>query len=199
MTKDFWNERYHANEKVYGDEANIFFKDQLKKIAPGKLLLPAEGEGRNAIYAASQGWKVSAFDFSQEAQVKALARAAALKLTIDYTVADMQLIKLPAKEFDVVALIYVHLPEQLRREFLGKCVDSLKPGGAIIIEGFNKKQLNNTSGGPKQLEYLYSLDGLKKELGSLNYIIAEETQIQLDEGPFHAGVADVVRVVAKKV
>ena len=69
---DFWNERFGKEEFIYGTEPNQFFKEQLQNLEIGTLLLPAEGEGRNAVYAATQGWEVSAFDISEQGRVKAI-------------------------------------------------------------------------------------------------------------------------------
>jgi len=199
MTREFWNERYSQHQYVYGEAPNEFLKEQLNLISPGKIFLPAEGEGRNAIYAASIGWQVIACDYSEIAKNKALERAAALGLTsIQYTVEDLSHIVLPADEFDVVALIYVHLPIEVRRHLLQQCMKSLKPGGKIILETFSKDQLNYQSGGPKDMELLYSCQELKNDLMDMEIIRCEELITQLDEGAFHSGSAAVVRLVAVK-
>ena len=87
--QQFWNERYQENEHVYGEAPNAFFKSFIDPLQPGTLLLPAEGEGRNAIYAASRGWVVEAFDYSEVAREKALKRAASKGVSIRYDLQDM--------------------------------------------------------------------------------------------------------------
>lgn len=199
MDRNFWNSRYTATETVYGLAPNLYFAEQIRKLSPGKLLLPAEGEGRNALYAASLGWDVHAFDFSVVGQQKALKLAAESNLKIRYDIEDMEVIELPPDSFDAVALIYVHLPEPTRTNFFQKCVRALKPGGTLIIEGFELAQLRNDSGGPKDKGMLYSVDLLKTRFAELTieYLAAEH--LILEEGPFHKGPSDVVRMVAKKV
>lgn len=86
--KAFWNQRYDEPEYAYGTQPNLFFKDQLDQLTPGKLLMPAEGEGRNAVYAAGKGWEVTAFDSSSSGQKKALRLAQEKKVTLNYLVAD---------------------------------------------------------------------------------------------------------------
>jgi SAM-dependent methyltransferase len=199
MTKEFWNERYAQHQSVYGAEPNEFFKEQLQSLKPGKLLLPAEGEGRNAIYAASLGWQVTAYDYSEVAKTKTLEKAAALGiLSITYEVADLSQIILPEVKYDLIALIYVHLPREIRKHLLRECIKSLKPGGRLILEVFSKDQLHYNSGGPKDASLLYSLLELAEDVAGMKINIQEEVITTLDEGPFHSGSASVVRFVAVK-
>src|SRR6478609_4052504 len=89
---DRWNDRYSKNEFAYGEQPNEYLKEQLEKLNVGSILFPAEGEGRNAIFAAKLGWKVSAFDISVEGKNKALRLAQANKVTLDYQVGELQLL-----------------------------------------------------------------------------------------------------------
>ena len=89
QTSRFWNDRYAQPEFAYGTEPNQFFADQLAQLTPGTLLLPAEGEGRNAVFAAQHGWTVDAFDFSEAAQTKARQLAANRGISISYTLGDL--------------------------------------------------------------------------------------------------------------
>ncbi len=199
MSKEFWNERYAEYESVYGVTPNEFFKEQLGNVPPGNILLPAEGEGRNAIYAASLGWKVTAFDFSEVAKTKTLKLASDLGITtIDYKVQDLSTLILKEEEFDVVALIYVHLNEQVRKHLIQQCIKSLKQGGKLIMEVFSKGQLQYTSGGPKDAEMLYSRDMVADLFRELKIVSNEEVVENLSEGPFHSGLASIVRLVAFK-
>ncbi len=199
MNRTFWNERYQANETTYGTEPNDFFKSQLDQLTPGKLLLPAEGEGRNALYAARQGWQVTAYDFSEVARIKTLQRALRLNLlNIEYHVQDLSQIELPENTFDAIGIIFVHLPESIRKHLHGACVQSLRPGGRLILEVFSKNQLQFNSGGPKDYDLLYSLEILQQDFTSLRTDLLEERLIELREGPFHSGPAHVVRMVATK-
>jgi SAM-dependent methyltransferase len=197
---DFWNERYSSEEYVYGENPNHFLKEQLEKITvPGKLLLPGEGEGRNAVYAAKLGWEVEAYDQSTTGKLKAIILADKNNVKINYHIEDL-LEFTPSKNFyDAVAIIYVHLNTKLRKSFNEKIIEALKPGGKIILELFSKDQLGKTSGGPQDLEMLYSLDEIKKDFGSLKAIILKEETINIEEGEKHSGEASVVRFVGEKV
>jgi SAM-dependent methyltransferase len=199
MNKEFWNDRYGQHSTVYGDMPNEFFKEQLNLLSPGKIFLPAEGEGRNALYAASKGWQVTACDFSEIAQAKALRSAAAHGYAdLIYTIQDLSTIQIPNETYDATALIYVHLPLPIRKHLLRECINGLKPGGKLVIEVFAKKQLEFNTGGPREEALLYSPDELSEDLSGLSVHLAEERTINLNEGPFHSGKAHVLRVVAEK-
>lgn len=195
--KDFWNQRYALHDTVYGKEPNMYFKSIINSLTPATILMPAEGEGRNAVYAASLGWEVQAFDYSAVAQEKALDLANNIGVKIKYDVLEINEFK-AKNQFDAIGLIYVHLPTKERIALHQKMVDALLPGGVLIVEAFSKAQINNTSGGPKDIEQLYSLDQLKQDFASLNCIQAIEIEVDLEEGPFHKGKANLVRYCAKK-
>lgn len=195
----FWDARYTDYLTVYGEEPNAFFKDSLQKLPTGKLLLPAEGEGRNAIFAASRGWQVDAFDYSSAAQSKALARAGKNDVNINYRVADINSIDLPSCEYDAIALIYIHLKPEERRSFHRQVVNALRPGGHLILEAFSRDQINNISGGPRNQELLYDLADLQHDFKDMMLTVSQQEQVRLNEGPFHQGKADVIRIFATKV
>lgn len=195
--QDFWNQRYAANDIVYGKEPNSYFKSILDSMRPSSLLLPAEGEGRNAVYAASKGWDVTAFDYSAEAQLKANVFAAEKGVKMNYNVTDINQF-IPEKKYDAIALIYVHLSGEERKDFHYKIANALAPGGTLILEAFSKAQIHNASGGPKSLDQLYSTEILFKDFATLKMIELKEAEIILDEGPFHHGKANVIRLMAKK-
>ncbi len=194
----FWDERYSTYKTVYGEEPNAFFRDQLSKLAPGKLLLPAEGEGRNAIYAAKSDWEVDAFDYSNEAKTKALLRASENNVTINYTIQDINTLILPYQAYDAVALIYVHLEPHVRKKFHQQVVRALKHGGQLILEVFSKDQIKNVSGGPKDENLLYEKKELKEDFSDLVFSLIRSEKVRLNEGPFHQGMADVIRISAVK-
>jgi D-arabinose 1-dehydrogenase-like Zn-dependent alcohol dehydrogenase len=197
--KSFWDERYTEEELAYGDAPNVFFAEELNKIEkPGKLLLPMEGQGRNAVYAAKLGWDVIAFDFSEAAKESALELARKHEVTITYYVSSMEDFRPGTEEYDVVALIYAHLPENIRKESHQKLVNALKKNGTFIVEGFEKKQLNYNSGGPKNEAMLYSLDMISNDFDNIEMCTCEEKIVELKEGKYHVGEAAVVRFVGKK-
>ena len=195
---DFWNERFGREEFIYGTEPNIFFKEQLDKLETGTLLLPAEGEGRNAVYAATQGWEVSAFDISEQGRVKAMLLAKQYKVNINYEIASV-LDYTSHKQFDVIAFCYTHFPIDIRKTAHKQMLQLLKKGGTIIFEAFAKAQLNNDSGGPKNEAMLFSIDEVKQEFTRLDFKTLEEKTIELSEGNYHKGKAQVIRFIGVKL
>lgn len=197
--KEFWNERYGQEKYAYGLLPNEFFKNQLSLLPSGSMLLPAEGEGRNAVYAALEGWDVEAFDFSDAAIKKALHLAIQNKVTINYQTSTFQDFKVKLGHYDAVGLIYVHMPSDQRSIFHQKMISSLRPGGKIILETFEKRQLGLLSGGPKSLDMLYSIEELEHDFASMKIEQLAYESTNLDEGSYHSGLAKVVRMVATKI
>ncbi len=195
---DFWNQRYATVEYAYGTEPNEFYREELEKLKPGKILFPAEGEGRNAVYAAVRGWEVSAFDLSSEAKRKAVLLANEKNVTLDYQVAGYEDVQFAKETFDVLVLIFAHIHPLKRREYHRKLISFLKPGGTLILEGFSKKQIYNNTGGPRDVNMLFSIDELQEDFNTFTLLDISETDTLLDEGPFHRGIASVVRVIGKK-
>ena len=201
--KDFWNERYSATEFVYGKKPNEYLKEKLTKFIPGTILFPAEGEGRNAVFAAALGWKVSAFDTSTEGRKKALSLAKEHNVEIEYHTEELNVIGYKKAQFDAIALIFTHFPPEIRREYFQHFNMYLKNGGIIIFEGFSKKhieyqEINPEVGGPKNMEMLFSGQELKEAFANFYFIEYCETEVELDEGLFHKGTGSVIRFVAKK-
>ena len=195
--KEFWEQRYRDRHYIYGVKPNTFFAERLSNINPGKLLLPAEGEGRNAVYAALNGWYVTAFDYSEEGRNKAIALADKNSVSINYKACELLGYK-TNEQFDTVALIYAHFAGE-ERDFLFKNLQAwIKPGGKLIIEVFSKQQLGRSSGGPKDPDLLYSLDDFRIGLGGFKFDTLSEKEIVLDEGIYHNGSAWVIQAVATR-
>ncbi|QOG04495.1 bifunctional 2-polyprenyl-6-hydroxyphenol methylase/3-demethylubiquinol 3-O-methyltransferase UbiG [Flavobacterium sp. MDT1-60] len=198
-----WNDRYSNEEFAYGEEPNNFFKEQIEKLNPGTILFPAEGEGRNAVYAAKLGWKVAAFDISEEGKNKALKLAEANNVTIDYKVGKLETLNYQPEQFDAIALIYAHFPAEIKSDLHKTLETYLRKDGIIIFEAFSKKHLeylaiNDKVGGPKDIESLFSIEELKADFPNYEIIQLEETEIELNEGLFHNGKGSVIRFVGKK-
>ncbi len=196
--KEFWNDRYSAEDFVYGKEPNAFFKSEIDKLPAGNLLLPSEGEGRNAVYAAKLHWKADAFDQSEKGREKCEALAKENNVTVHYTVADALEIELEEDKYDMIALIFAHYPSSIRKQVHQKCIKALKPGGLLLLEAFNPLQLNNESGGPKDTDMLYTAKLLKADFAALTIRYLKELTVNLSEGKHHSGKGDVVRLLATK-
>lgn len=201
MTKkseaNFWDARFSGKEYIYGEKPNVFFADRLDKYTPGRILLPAEGEGRNAVYAAVRDWKVTAFDSSTAGREKAMRLANLAGIHIDY-----QLKK--ASDFhaddtyDCVALVYAHFEGLERKSLFAELERSIGTGGHLIMEVFSKHQLGRNSGGPKSMELLYSVEEIKELFPKIEFSSLQEVETSLAEGSFHQGKAMVIRAEGTK-
>ena len=200
---EFWNDRYSREAYAYGTEPNEFFRKELLKLQPGKILLPAEGEGRNAVFAAKNGWQAEAFDISDAGKAKALQLAAENNVSINYSIGRLEDMDYKNESFDAVALIYAHLPPDARAKNHNKIGDLIKKDGIIIIEGFSKKHVefqkeNPTIGGPGNPDFLYTKDTIAADFPGFEHLVLEEEIIQLNEGTCHVGTGSVIRLVARK-
>lgn len=197
-----WNDRYSKNGFAFGEAPNDYLKEQLEKLDTGTILFPAEGEGRNAVFAAKLGWTVSAFDISVEGKNKAILLAKKNKVTIDYQVGELE--TLDYEQFDAIALIYAHFPANIKSLY-HKTIDKyLKKGGVIIFEAFSKKHLeyrlkNEKVGGPKDLESLFSMEELRTDFKDYEVLELVEKEITLSEGLYHNGKGSVIRFAGRKI
>jgi len=195
---NFWDAKYDRDDWFYGTKPNEFFREQLQNIKPGLILLPAEGEGRNATHAAAEGWNVWAFDSSSVAKDKALSLAGSQRLSIRYDINSVESFHPGESGFDAIAIIYAHFMPELRHRFFAKLQEWLNPGGKLILEAFRKDQIHKTTGGPKNLDMLYSLDEISQDFGQLYTERLTADTVVLDEGPGHSGEAELVRYVGLK-
>jgi len=202
LTK-IWNKRYSEEDYAYGTEPNEFLREKLNDLNPKSILFPAEGEGRNAIYAATLGWKVDAFDISDEGKRKALKLAENKKVNINYRVGNLQELGYEKEQFNTIALIFAHFPATVRMSLHSQLSSLLKSNGIIIFEGFSKKHLtyrekNPNVGGPGNIDQLFSEEELRNDFFDYDFLFFEETEIELSEGKYHNGTGSVIRFVAKK-
>jgi len=193
-----WDTRYGTEDYAYGKEPNSFFSAQLGGVDPGLLLLPGEGEGRNAVYAALNGWTVDAFDQSSVGKSKALALASELGAEINYQVSPLDDFQFNPGYYDAVGLFYFHADPASRQYLHRKVYECLKPGGSLILEAFHKEQLNKNTGGPRVLDLLFDEEVLSSDFAPFETILLEKQEAKLDEGPFHQGIASVIRFLGEK-
>lgn len=202
--KNKWDNRYKEDGYVYGEEPNAFFKTSIKSFKPKHILMPAEGEGRNAVFAAQLGWQVTAFDLSIQGQLKAKQLADLHQVHIDYKVVDLDHLNLQPIYYDAIGLIYAHFSSSKKVEFHHKLNLSLKSGGYIIFEAFSKNHLkyntvNSKVGGPKDIDMLYSIDDIKSDFKDFDILYLKEEVVELSEGKYHRGQGSVIRFIGQKM
>jgi SAM-dependent methyltransferase len=196
--ESFWNARYADPVYAYGTKPNEYLREKLPALPVGTLLAAAEGEGRNAVYAASLGHDVRAFDMSREGQRKALALAEAQGVSIQYAVNAADDFRVEKETVAVLTLIYAHFPAESKSRLNQQLAQAVQPGGYVIFEAFGKEQLAYQSGGPKDPAMLYSLAEVRADFPDFDELEGYEAIINLDEGPYHQGPGAVVRFFGRK-
>ena len=196
-----WQGRYAAKEYVFGEEPNAFLAAQ-KNLLPksGKALAVADGEARNGVWLAQQGLDVHSIDFSTNAQAKARALADKRGVTLNLEIWDIDAFPFPENVYDVVVEIFTQFstPAERARKWAGM-LRTLKPGGLLLIEGYTPKQLVYKTGGPKELDRLYTREMLESAFASgLSRYEIKEYDAQFDEGGGHSGTGAVIDLVGYK-
>ena len=197
-----WDERYSEPDYIFGTEPNDFLKEEFQRIpAGGRVLCLAEGEGRNAVFLAENGYQVTAMDSSQVGLNKALKLAADRGVTITTQVVDLADYKFEAAYWDGIVSIWVHMPETIRQRVHSHIASALQLGGVFIAEAYTAQQLKmDAIGGPPadQQERFGSLESLQIELAALKQTIGVEKQRMVSEGKRHQGLSAVVQFVGHK-
>lgn len=195
-----WEDRYSVPDYVFGTEPNYFLAE-CKQILPaeGRVLAVADGEGRNGVWLAQQGLDVVSLDFSPVARGKAEALARERGATLEFITADVHTWDYPEESFDVVVEIFTQFstPDERALKWAGM-KRTLKTGGLLILQGYTPKQLEYGTGGPKKLENLYTRDMLEEAFGGLHDLSIVEEEIEMREGPGHAGTSAVIKLTGRK-
>jgi len=197
----FWDARFAEPGYKYGIEPNAFLRVQAAQFAPAaKVLLPGDGEGRNGVWLACQGHEVTAVDLSAVGLQKARAMAEQSGVAITTLEADLADWSPGHAQWDAVCLVFTHLPGSIRRSVHRKLAQGLRPGGRLVLEAFHPAQLTLRSGGPKDLDMLYTPAMLDADFaGLLRCELSWHGDTVLDEGPGHQGAAHVTRWVGSRI
>ncbi len=203
--KEIWNERYQDKEYAYGKQPNKYLKTVLNRIhQKGKALFPAEGEGRNAVYAASLGFDVTAIDFSDEAKQKAFRLAEEQNVSIDYRIGNVQEMEMKEESFDFLVLIFAHFPVDSRKEIIQKYQKYLRKYGIVVLQGFSQNhpvvsKENERRSGPRDIEMLFTKEMIENDFLGFETIELSEEVAVLDEGEFHQGKSSLINYMGRKV
>lgn len=193
-----WDQRYNTPEFVYGEEPNRFLVESTPHLIPGSVLCLAEGEGRNGVFLARRGFRVTAVDSSSVGLKKAEELAARHGVRLHTVVADLAEYAIQPESCDNVVSIFCHLGPEVRRQIHRAVVSGLKPGGILVLEGYTPEQLLLKTGGPPVKEMMMTLEQLQEELLGLECIVGQEIQRDVVEGSLHTGRGAVVQVIARK-
>ncbi len=195
-----WNRRYAGEAFLFGTEPNAWLREHVSALPPGgRVLCVADGEGRNSVWLARQGFSVDAFDVSTTAVEKARAFARREGVAVDFAVADIDQLAWPEAVYDAVAAIFIQFadPGQRTRLFAGlqRC---LKPGGALVLQGYTPRQLEYRTGGPPFASHLYTEPLLREAFAGMDIVELREYEADVAEGTGHLGRSALIGMVARR-
>lgn len=198
-TASFWDARFQQEQYVYGEAPNAFLRDNARVFAPGADVLSlGEGEGRNAVYLAEQGYRVTALDSSSAAMDKLGQLAGRRGVEVRTLLADVASAELGTQSWDGIVNVFCHLPSGDRAGLLARIREALRPGGVFLTEQFSLEQLAYASGGPKDPDMLVTLAEFEEAFRGWDILASAQEVVTLDEGPFHQGPGSVIRFIARK-
>jgi SAM-dependent methyltransferase len=190
-----WDKEYDTEEYVYGKLPNDFLKSHYGSIPKGKVLLLAEGEGRNAVFLAKLGYLVTAVDISSVGLKKAEKLAKENNVSIETICADLEVFDLGENKWDGIVSIYCHFPPSLRQDLYNRIQLALKSSGIFLLEGYRPEQLAYKTGGPSSASMMTSKETLIKELPNFSFSHLEALDREVNEGINHHGVGAVIQAI----
>ncbi len=192
-----WDTRYAGDDYLYGTDPNDFLAEYAPQLG-GPVLSIAEGEGRNAVFLAALGLAVLGVDSSAVGLAKAQKLAQSRGVVIHTQVADLATFQPPAARYGAVVSIFAHLPSAIRQLLYPRLEASLLPNGLLVLEAYAENQLARTTGGPKDVDMLMTVEKLQREFPHLEPLLLREIERHVVEGHGHTGLASVIQFVARK-
>jgi len=195
-----WNQRFSGDDYLFGREPNDYLRAQASLLpAGGSVLCVADGEGRNSVWLAKQGFRVQAFDISEVGVAKARKLGSDAEVSVDYTVSDCEQWSWTAQRHEGVVAVFVQFADpEMRARLFANMVHTLKPGGVLILQGYTPRQLEYKTGGPGQLSHLYTAELIRESFKDLQIVELIEYEAELNEGVRHAGRSALLGLVATK-
>ena len=194
-----WNTRFQAENYVYGKNPNVFLEEIQKKLQlTGEALAIAEGEGRNAVFLAEQGMNVTAWDYAESGLQKTNKLAEERGVKVHTILVDLNEATWEKDKWDEIVCIFGHFPKELRNRTLLEVKDAIKPGGYYITEVYSHKQIPYNSGGPRDLELLYSPEEFLQTFADWRIVHFFMGEVVRHEGELHNGLAHVIQFVGQK-
>jgi len=196
VNRETWDERYATEELIWKADPNRFLVEEADRLEPGRALDVACGEGRNAVWLASKGWRVTGVDFSHAGLAKAERLAAERGVEVTWVEADVVEWRPPAASFDLVIVMYLHMVAGQRRQVLATAVSAVAPGGTVLVVGHDISNLQEGTGGPQDPAVLFSPEDIVEDLPGLQIARAERVKrtVVLDDAQMTA-VDALVRAV----
>lgn len=195
-----WNRRFGGDEFLFGTEPNAWLREQVGAFPRGgRVLCVADGEGRNSVWLARQGFAVGAFDIAEVGVAKARAFAAREGVAVDFQVADCEGYAWQDAAWDGIAAIFIQFADPaLRTRLFARMVTALKPGGVLVLQGYTPKQLEYRTGGPPILSHMYTAAMLREAFAALDIVELREYEAEVHEGSGHRGRSALIGLVARR-
>ncbi len=198
MENTMWNQRYSSESYAYGIEPNTFLTQMSDKLTSGKVLCLGEGEGRNAVWLAEQGFDVTAVDLSEIglAKAKRLAKSRGVNITTVHQ--DLAEFDIGVEKWDAIISIFCHLPPALRTDVHHRCKTGLRQDGIMLLEAYTPLQLKYKTGGPPTVDMMMDVKTLSDDFSGMQFLHLQERVREVNEGEFHNGTGAVVQMLANK-
>ena len=193
-----WNSRFQVENYVYGKDPNIFLSDMQKKLKlSGEVLTIAEGEGRNAVFLAEQGMNVTAWDYAEFGLAKTKKLAEERSVDVQTKLVDLNEALWEKNKWDELVCIFGHFPTELRQKTLQGVKKAVKPGGYFITEVYSRYQIPYNSGGPRDLDFLYTPEEFLQTFADWRIVHFFMGEVVRHEGELHNGLAHVIQFVGQ--
>lgn len=195
-----WNQRYQGEELLFGEAPNEYLRAQQARLPRGgRALCVADGEGRNSVWLARQGLRVDAFDIAEAGVAKARRLADRQGVRVDFAVADCDALAWPEAVYDLVVAIFIQFADPaMRQRLFDRMARALRPGGLLVLQGYTPEQLRYRTGGPGNVEHLYTEPLLREAFPTLEILELRIYEAELDEGKHHVGMSALVGMVARR-
>ena len=198
---DTWNARFAREDYLFGEEPNAFLRKHAHFLPPGSsVLCVADGEGRNSVWLAEQGFHVTAFDFSPVALAKAKRLAQRRHVEVDHQLGDAYTWPWSGQQYDALVAVFIQfLPPHRRDDAFAGMMSAIKPGGVFLLEGYRPEQIEYATGGPPKREHMYTREWVERTFSGWEVLLLDDYDAEIHEGGAHDGMSALIDLVAKKV
>ncbi len=195
-----WNARFARDEYLFGEEPNVFLRTHAHWLLPGgSVLCVADGEGRNSVWLAEQGLKVSAFDFAPNAVAKAKRLAQRRDVNVAHELGDAYTWPWAAQRYDALVAVFIQfLPPESRDGVFAGMMFAVEPGGLFLLEGYRPEQVDYGTGGPPRREHMYTRQWLETTFTGWEILVLKGYDAVIREGKAHSGMSALIDLVARK-
>lgn len=198
--QEIWDTHYGEDVYFFGTGPNAWLASKAQWLKPGmRILLPADGEGRNSVWCAEKGLVPDAFDLSPVAVQKAHRLAEKKGVQVNYVIASFDTWDWQVAAYDAVILVFLNCaPPDMRNRLFKRSINALKPGGILLLTGYSGRQHLYGTGGPSDAKQLYTEAMLRDAFAALDILELVDSDITLNAGPAHQGLSSVIGMIAKK-